>query len=150
MSPGWQQSPPEMHARPPVQQSTVPPQPLSWPQPALPKSAHVLGTHATQALFMQLWPDGQVKVHEEPVLVRVHSECLTGDVFGSSRCDCGDQLSVAMQMIENEGKGVLLYLRQEGRGIGLANKLHFGVPAPEIGAATYPALTGAKPSAISR
>src|SRR5439155_12439803 len=67
---------------------------------------------------------GQPIVHEEPVLVRVHSECLTGDVFGSIRCDCGPQLSTAMQMIEKEGKGVLLYLRQEGRGIGLANKLH--------------------------
>ncbi|HSV13397.1 MAG TPA: bifunctional 3,4-dihydroxy-2-butanone-4-phosphate synthase/GTP cyclohydrolase II [Tepidisphaeraceae bacterium] len=62
--------------------------------------------------------------HPEPVLVRVHSECLTGDIFGSARCDCGPQLSTAMQMIEAEGKGVLLYLRQEGRGIGLANKLH--------------------------
>jgi 3,4-dihydroxy 2-butanone 4-phosphate synthase/GTP cyclohydrolase II len=62
--------------------------------------------------------------HDEPVLIRVHSECLTGDVFGSGRCDCGPQLSTAMEMIEREGKGVLLYLRQEGRGIGLANKLH--------------------------
>ena len=60
---------------------------------------------------------------DEPVLVRVHSECLTGDVFGSRRCDCGDQLATAMQMIENEGKGVVLYMRQEGRGIGLVNKL---------------------------
>ncbi|MEM8874988.1 MAG: bifunctional 3,4-dihydroxy-2-butanone-4-phosphate synthase/GTP cyclohydrolase II [Planctomycetota bacterium] len=60
----------------------------------------------------------------EPTLVRVHSECLTGDVFGSRRCDCGDQLAQAMAMIEAEGKGVLLYLRQEGRGIGLLNKLH--------------------------
>lgn len=59
----------------------------------------------------------------EPVLVRVHSECLTGDVFGSFRCDCGDQLHSAMQMIEREGKGVLLYMRQEGRGIGLVNKI---------------------------
>jgi 3,4-dihydroxy 2-butanone 4-phosphate synthase/GTP cyclohydrolase II len=67
---------------------------------------------------------GKVIAHPEPVLVRVHSECLTGDVFGSSRCDCGPQLSAAMQRIEQEGKGVLLYLRQEGRGIGLANKLH--------------------------
>jgi 3,4-dihydroxy 2-butanone 4-phosphate synthase/GTP cyclohydrolase II len=58
------------------------------------------------------------------VLIRVHSECLTGDVFGSGRCDCGPQLATAMQMIEDAGKGVLLYLRQEGRGIGLANKLH--------------------------
>lgn len=60
---------------------------------------------------------------DEPVLVRVHSECMTGDVFGSQRCDCGPQLRRAMEMIEAEGKGVLLYLRQEGRGIGLANKI---------------------------
>lgn len=60
---------------------------------------------------------------DEPVLVRVHSECLTGDVFGSTRCDCGDQLHRAMEKIQAEGKGVILYLRQEGRGIGLANKL---------------------------
>jgi 3,4-dihydroxy 2-butanone 4-phosphate synthase/GTP cyclohydrolase II len=67
---------------------------------------------------------GNVIVHDEPVLVRVHSECLTGDVFGSGRCDCGEQLSTAMEMIEQAGKGALVYLRQEGRGIGLANKLH--------------------------
>ncbi len=60
---------------------------------------------------------------EEPVLCRVHSECLTGDVFGSRRCDCGEQLEEAMRAIGEEGKGVLLYLRQEGRGIGLINKL---------------------------
>jgi 3,4-dihydroxy 2-butanone 4-phosphate synthase/GTP cyclohydrolase II len=60
---------------------------------------------------------------DDVVLVRVHSECLTGDVFGSLRCDCGEQLHTAMQMIEKEGTGVLLYMRQEGRGIGLANKL---------------------------
>jgi len=59
----------------------------------------------------------------EPVLVRVHSECLTGDVFGSMRCDCGDQLANAMEIIEHEGRGVILYMRQEGRGIGLVNKL---------------------------
>jgi 3,4-dihydroxy 2-butanone 4-phosphate synthase/GTP cyclohydrolase II len=59
----------------------------------------------------------------EPVLVRVHSECLTGDVLGSQRCDCGEQLHRAMGMIEREGKGVILYMRQEGRGIGLINKL---------------------------
>jgi 3,4-dihydroxy 2-butanone 4-phosphate synthase/GTP cyclohydrolase II len=59
-----------------------------------------------------------------PALVRVHSECLTGDVFGSSRCDCGNQLNAAMDMIAQEGRGVLLYMRQEGRGIGLANKIH--------------------------
>jgi 3,4-dihydroxy 2-butanone 4-phosphate synthase / GTP cyclohydrolase II len=60
---------------------------------------------------------------EKRVLVRVHSECLTGDVFGSSRCDCGLQLNAAMRMIDQEGCGVLLYMRQEGRGIGLINKL---------------------------
>jgi 3,4-dihydroxy 2-butanone 4-phosphate synthase/GTP cyclohydrolase II len=60
---------------------------------------------------------------EDQVLVRVHSECLTGDVFGSKRCDCGDQLHAAMAMVEKEGKGVIVYMRQEGRGIGLANKL---------------------------
>ena len=59
----------------------------------------------------------------KPILVRVHSECLTGDVFGSARCDCGDQKDEAMQMIEKEGTGVLLYLRQEGRGIGLKHKI---------------------------
>ncbi|MCG8338800.1 MAG: bifunctional 3,4-dihydroxy-2-butanone-4-phosphate synthase/GTP cyclohydrolase II [Proteobacteria bacterium] len=60
---------------------------------------------------------------EEPVLVRVHSECMTGDIFGSQRCDCGQQLHKAMEMIDNAGCGVILYLRQEGRGIGLINKL---------------------------
>ena len=59
----------------------------------------------------------------EDVLVRVHSECLTGDVFHSMRCDCGEQLAAALSMIEKEGRGVLLYLSQEGRGIGLLNKL---------------------------
>jgi 3,4-dihydroxy 2-butanone 4-phosphate synthase/GTP cyclohydrolase II len=61
---------------------------------------------------------------EDDVLVRVHSECLTGDVFHSLRCDCGEQLESALSMIEAEGRGVLLYLAQEGRGIGLLNKLH--------------------------
>jgi 3,4-dihydroxy 2-butanone 4-phosphate synthase / GTP cyclohydrolase II len=65
---------------------------------------------------------GEIKPGQA-TLVRVHSECLTGDVFHSRRCDCGDQLTSAMQMIEKEGKGVILYMRQEGRGIGLVNKL---------------------------
>lgn len=60
---------------------------------------------------------------EDPILVRVHSECMTGDVFGSLRCDCGPQLHKALEMISKEGRGVLLYLRQEGRGIGLVNKI---------------------------
>lgn len=60
---------------------------------------------------------------EEPVLVRVHSECVTGDVFGSLRCDCGDQINLAMQSIASEGRGVFLYMRQEGRGIGFHNKI---------------------------
>jgi 3,4-dihydroxy 2-butanone 4-phosphate synthase/GTP cyclohydrolase II len=69
------------------------------------------------ALVMGQW------LADEPVLVRVHSQCLTGDVFGSTRCDCGAQLAKAMDLIGQEGKGVVLYLRQEGRGIGLVNKL---------------------------
>lgn len=60
---------------------------------------------------------------EDEVLVRVHSECLTGDVFGSERCDCGDQLRTAMDMVDKEGKGVIVYMHQEGRGIGLINKI---------------------------
>jgi 3,4-dihydroxy 2-butanone 4-phosphate synthase/GTP cyclohydrolase II len=60
---------------------------------------------------------------EEPVLVRVHSQCVTGDVFGSQRCDCGEQLQLAMKMISEAGKGVVVYMRQEGRGIGLHNKI---------------------------
>jgi 3,4-dihydroxy 2-butanone 4-phosphate synthase/GTP cyclohydrolase II len=65
---------------------------------------------------------GEIR-EEDSVLVRVHSECLTGDVFGSQRCDCGTQLQEALSMIRREGKGVLLYMRQEGRGIGLGNKI---------------------------
>ncbi|MEI8203850.1 MAG: bifunctional 3,4-dihydroxy-2-butanone-4-phosphate synthase/GTP cyclohydrolase II [Bacteroidota bacterium] len=60
---------------------------------------------------------------DEPILVRVHSSCVTGDIFGSSKCDCGDQLHESMKMIEEEGKGIILYMNQEGRGIGLLNKL---------------------------
>ncbi|MBP3942560.1 bifunctional 3,4-dihydroxy-2-butanone-4-phosphate synthase/GTP cyclohydrolase II [Sphingobacteriaceae bacterium WQ 2009] len=61
---------------------------------------------------------------DEPVLVRVHSSCITGDIFGSCRCDCGPQLRKSMEMIEKEGKGIIVYMDQEGRGIGLVNKLH--------------------------
>ena len=60
---------------------------------------------------------------QEDVLVRVHSQCITGDIFGSKRCDCGEQLAAALQLIEDEGSGVVLYMRQEGRGIGLVNKI---------------------------
>ncbi len=73
--------------------------------------------HQHVALVKGRWKDG------EPVLVRVHSKCLTGDVFGSERCDCGPQLHAALAQIERAGRGVLLYLDQEGRGIGLVNKL---------------------------
>jgi 3,4-dihydroxy 2-butanone 4-phosphate synthase/GTP cyclohydrolase II len=66
---------------------------------------------------------GDIKNTDEPVIVRVHSECLTGDAFHSLRCDCGEQLNAAMQKISEEGKGILLYMRQEGRGIGLVNKV---------------------------
>ncbi|MDX2286658.1 MAG: bifunctional 3,4-dihydroxy-2-butanone-4-phosphate synthase/GTP cyclohydrolase II [Bacteroidia bacterium] len=69
------------------------------------------------ALVKGSWDPG------EPVLVRVHSSCVTGDIFGSCRCDCGPQLEQAMQMVEAEGRGVILYMKQEGRGIGLLNKL---------------------------
>jgi 3,4-dihydroxy 2-butanone 4-phosphate synthase/GTP cyclohydrolase II len=60
---------------------------------------------------------------DEPIMVRVHSSCITGDIFGSCRCDCGPQLHKAMEMVEKEGKGIVLYMNQEGRGIGLLNKL---------------------------
>ena len=69
------------------------------------------------ALIKGEWKEG------EPILVRVHSSCATGDILGSKRCDCGEQLHKAMQMIEKEGKGVIVYMQQEGRGIGLMNKL---------------------------
>ena len=73
--------------------------------------------HHHMALVKGIVDDG------EPVLVRAHSQCLTGDLFHSMRCDCGDQLEAALSVIEEEGRGVLLYMRQEGRGIGLANKI---------------------------
>jgi 3,4-dihydroxy 2-butanone 4-phosphate synthase/GTP cyclohydrolase II len=71
----------------------------------------------------ELDKSGKPIEHDEPVLVRVHSECMTGDLFHSKRCECGYQLITALKMIEKQGKGALIYLRQEGRGIGLANKL---------------------------
>lgn len=75
----------------------------------------------TQEIHMALMKGTWEK--DEPVLVRVHSSCATGDIFGSCRCDCGPQLHAAMEMVEKEGKGVVLYMNQEGRGIGLINKL---------------------------
>ncbi|HYG01312.1 MAG TPA: bifunctional 3,4-dihydroxy-2-butanone-4-phosphate synthase/GTP cyclohydrolase II [Chryseosolibacter sp.] len=75
----------------------------------------------TQDLHLALVKGSWTK--DEPVLVRVHSSCVTGDIFGSCRCDCGSQLHHAMEMVEREGKGVVLYMKQEGRGIGLLNKL---------------------------
>jgi 3,4-dihydroxy 2-butanone 4-phosphate synthase/GTP cyclohydrolase II len=69
------------------------------------------------ALIKGIWEE------DEPIMVRVHSSCLTGDIFGSCRCDCGPQLHAAMELVEKEGKGVILYMNQEGRGIGLLNKL---------------------------
>lgn len=66
---------------------------------------------------------GDIEESDEPIPVRVHSECVTGDVFGSLRCDCGDQLHAAMERISQNDRGILLYMRQEGRGIGIANKV---------------------------
>ncbi|MCG2932271.1 GTP cyclohydrolase II, partial [Escherichia coli] len=66
---------------------------------------------------------GGADLSGQPVLVRIHSECLTGDAFGSLKCDCGPQLHATMKMIHDAGQGVILYLRQEGRGIGLTNKI---------------------------
>lgn len=83
--------------------------------------AIVFGNMVDQSTHIAL-VKGDISSDDE-ILVRVHSECLTGDVFGSKRCDCGDQLQKAMKMIRKEGRGVLLYMRQEGRGIGLVNKL---------------------------
>ena len=79
--------------------------------------SQVGGSEPHLAIFKGTWKKN------EPVLVRVHSSCLTGDIMGSMRCDCGDQLAVALERIEKEGKGVVLYMQQEGRGIGLLNKL---------------------------
>jgi 3,4-dihydroxy 2-butanone 4-phosphate synthase/GTP cyclohydrolase II len=79
--------------------------------------------HVALTVGMPLPEKGKALRHDEPILVRAHSECLTGDIFGSRRCDCGPQLHEAMRVIQGEGKGAVLYMRQEGRGIGLEAKL---------------------------
>lgn len=81
---------------------------------------------------------GDIRNAQEPLLLRIHSECLTGDIFGSHRCDCGEQLEAAMRKIEENGSGAILYLRQEGRGIGLKNKLK-AYKLQESGVDTYDA-----------
>jgi len=77
------------------------------------------GTESEDAVVLELGDIGT----PEPVLVRIHSQCLTGDVFGSTKCDCGRQLKRAMEMIESEGRGAIVYQQQEGRGIGIINKI---------------------------
>jgi 3,4-dihydroxy 2-butanone 4-phosphate synthase/GTP cyclohydrolase II len=92
----------------------------------LPTRTGVFTLHLYRSLLDQKEHIALVKgdiTRDQPLLVRVHSECLTGDVFGSSRCDCHDQLNTALRMIELAGSGILVYMRQEGRGIGLLNKL---------------------------
>ncbi|MCG8408095.1 MAG: bifunctional 3,4-dihydroxy-2-butanone-4-phosphate synthase/GTP cyclohydrolase II [Phycisphaerales bacterium] len=99
-----------------------------WGQWTLHAYRSVLDSEPHVALCMgsigQFDSNGETVEVNHPVLVRVHSQCLTGDVFDSSRCDCGSQLQQAMEVISNAGEGVIVYLRQEGRGIGLMNKLH--------------------------
>lgn len=101
----------------PIQRGATTRLPTSHGEFAITVYEHPLNPNPDLALTM-----GDV-ANGDPVLVRVHSECLTGDVFGSGRCDCGDQLRLAMELIAAEGRGVILYARQEGRGIGLHNKL---------------------------
>ncbi|HNW68973.1 MAG TPA: bifunctional 3,4-dihydroxy-2-butanone-4-phosphate synthase/GTP cyclohydrolase II [Bacteroidales bacterium] len=91
--------------------------PTEWGNFKLTLYREITSGQLHMALTKGTWEKG------EPILVRVHSSCMTGDIFGSCRCDCGTQLHKAMQMVEKEGKGVIIYMNQEGRGIGLANKL---------------------------
>lgn len=91
--------------------------PTEWGNFRLTLYREITSGQLHMALTKGTWKKG------EPILVRVHSSCMTGDIFGSCRCDCGTQLHKAMQMVEKEGKGVIIYMNQEGRGIGLANKL---------------------------
>ena len=92
--------------------------PTDWGEFEMVAYTHINTGDHHLALVKGSWEEG------EPVLVRVHSSCITGDIFGSCRCDCGPQLHRAMEMIQEEGKGVIIYMNQEGRGIGLINKLH--------------------------
>jgi len=91
--------------------------PTEWGNFKLTLYREITSGQLHMALTKGTWKKG------EPIMVRVHSSCMTGDIFGSCRCDCGTQLHKAMQMVEKEGKGVIIYMNQEGRGIGLANKL---------------------------
>jgi 3,4-dihydroxy 2-butanone 4-phosphate synthase/GTP cyclohydrolase II len=100
-----------------VRRGAEAPLPTSWGEFRAVAYENDVDQHHHVALVKGRWREG------EPVLVRVHSKCLTGDVFGSERCDCGPQLHAALEQIQRAGKGVLLYLDQEGRGIGLVNKL---------------------------
>ena len=100
-------------------------QPLNPSIHISPPTINVLNAQTPNEKKSSFSQEGQIETikEEDEVLVRVHSECLTGDLFGSKKCDCGDQLHRAMSMVEKEGKGVIVYMRQEGRGIGLVNKL---------------------------
>jgi 3,4-dihydroxy 2-butanone 4-phosphate synthase/GTP cyclohydrolase II len=100
-----------------VRRGAAAPLPTSWGEFTAVAYENEVDRHTHVALVKGSWTE------DEPVLARVHSKCLTGDVFGSERCDCGPQLHAALAQIERAGKGVLLYLDQEGRGIGLVNKL---------------------------
>ena len=92
--------------------------PTTWGDFEMAAYTHVTSGEQHLAIIKGSWEPN------EPILVRVHSSCMTGDIFGSCRCDCGPQLHKSMEMIEKEGKGIIIYMNQEGRGIGLINKLH--------------------------
>ena len=104
---------------------------MIWPAARRVAGASLPTRYGTFEMFVYGTPEGKEHValtvgaidDGEPVMVRVHSECLTGDVLGSSRCDCGEQLDDSLRLLQEQGRGVLLYLRQEGRGIGLTNKI---------------------------
>lgn len=100
-----------------VKQEIAVKMPTKWGEFELIAFTEIASNDVHLALKKGTWAE------DEPVLVRVHSSCETGDILGSLRCDCGDQLHAAMAMVEKAGKGVVLYMRQEGRGIGLLNKL---------------------------